>query len=201
MIRLLLPLILIFLSGCSPETNVIKQNEISKDNAPIWSVSKNGLRIGISIPKNELNIEARNKVKLYFHNISEKPIRIYFLKGYYFRSFQSFFYLETNEKKNQFISPLSPPHGYVVDEKDFHLINPSKMISFESTVNISNRYREKFTNGSQLTWVYKNSITKWKGGLNTLNGPTKELFNGETIPYIWTGRTEVEIPVTIKKDL
>jgi len=75
------------------------------------------------------------------------------------------------------------------------------MISFESTVNISNRYREKFTNGSQLTWVYKNSITKWKGGLNTLNGPTKELFNGETIPYIWTGRTEVEIPVTIKKDL
>ena len=186
---LLFTFILIIFAGCSPQK--------SKVGKTIWSESNNGLKIGITILDNELSTETTNKVKLLFHNTSKNPIRIYFVLGDYFRSFQSYFYLKTHGKQGIFVTEDSPPHGYMVDEKDFHLIQPSKTIRFEDQIYIPKKDKKYFSNGSTLNWIYENDITKWEGGLTTLDGPTKELFNGKRIPYIWTGRLELDIPVKI----
>jgi len=50
-----------------------------------------------------------------------------------------------------------------------------------------------------LEWVYENKISKWGGGIATLNGPTQELFGGKEIPYIWKGKIETKISLEIVK--
>lgn len=42
-----------------------------------------------------------------------------------------------------------------------------------------------------------NQITRWEGGVQTLDGPTKALFGGGDIPHIWTGRLVVETSWTL----
>ena len=38
----------------------------------------------------------------------------------------------------------------------------------------------------------KNMITPSKGGIQTLDGPTKNLFGGKDIPDLWRGKLEVK---------
>jgi hypothetical protein len=46
------------------------------------------------------------------------------------------------------------------------------------------------TNVKKVYWRYNNTLTSWKGNMETLDGKTKALFNGNKIPYIWTGNIE-----------
>jgi hypothetical protein len=44
-----------------------------------------------------------------------------------------------------------------------------------------------------VSWTYENTITRWAGGAQTLDGPTQALFDGGTIPGIWTGKLTVQL--------
>jgi hypothetical protein len=56
-----------------------------------------------------------------------------------------------------------------------------------------------FESGSRVSvrWTYENSIQRWQGGQMTLDGPTKSLFDGGDIPYIWTGKLQLETAWTV----
>ena len=49
-----------------------------------------------------------------------------------------------------------------------------------------------------MSWTYHNDIVRWEGGYQTLDGPTKTLFEGKDIPYIWTGKLSVEASWTLR---
>jgi len=157
-----------------------------------------GLKTCIRLKNQKIKLNKDFKFDLIFKNTSEHPIRIYLINTEFFRSFQSYFYLLFNGKF-KFLSNISPPHGYVVTENDFHIIDPKSEIIFEQTLLIDDSDIDKDRNKTYIKWVYKNKISKWEGGIKTLDGQTKQLFDGNEIPYIWQGKVESTIEVEIIK--
>ena len=155
-----------------------------------------GLKTCIQLKNRKIELNKDFKVNLIFKNNSEHPIRIYLINAEFFRSFQSYFYLLFNGKA-KFISNISPPHGYVVTENDFHLINSKSEMIFEQILSIDDADIENDLSDIYLEWTYTNKISKWEGNIKTLDGPTKELFDGKEIPYIWQGKVESKITVKI----
>lgn len=84
------------------------------------------------------------------------------------------------------MQPAPQPHGYVVSEEDFPLIEPQATRTFSQSLYLHDR---EFERGERyiVEWTYKNEVETWEGGVNTLDGPTQQLFGGERIPHIWTG--------------
>jgi len=157
-----------------------------------------GLKTCIRIANQKIKLDEEFEVDLIFRNTSKHPIRIYLIDNDFFRSFQSYFYLLDNGK-HKFLTEISPPHGYVVTEKDFHLIEPNCEIHFEQTLSIASAGIETKLHKAHLKWIYENKISKWEGGIQTLDGPTKKIFNGKKIPHIWRGKVDVTIEIEIIK--
>jgi hypothetical protein len=83
----------------------------------------------------------------------------------------------------------------VVTEKDFHLLEPGEERRFTQTL----ATRSLPAGQNTVRWTYENKITRWAGGEKTLDGPTKKLFDGEEIPWIWTGRIAVEGSLDLRR--
>ncbi len=126
------------------------------------------------------------EVKVRFENISDRPVRVYFIENPIFNSFQSAFTVVHKDGTKSFIAEEPQPHGYVVTESDFHLIAPCHSKTFKQK--IGNVTLGSGSNPAGIEWEYSNTITKWEGGIETLDGKTEALFGGKEIPYIWTGR-------------
>jgi len=162
------------------------------------SDEKLGLKICIRLKDKKIKLNEDIELSLVFKNISKYPLRIYLVETEFFRSFQSYFYLLFNGKSKH-ISNISPPHGYIVTEEDFHLIDSNSEIVFKHTFSIDETKIETDSNEIYLNWVYENIISKWEGGITTLDGPTKKLFGGKEIPYIWKGKLESMMALEIAK--
>lgn len=155
-----------------------------------------GLKTCIRLKNQKIELNKDFEIELIFKNISNYPIRIYLVKTEFFRSFQSYFYLLFNEKY-KLITDISPPHGYIVTDNDFHMIDSKSELIFKQTLSIDNSDIENQLSDIQLIWFYENKISKWEGGIKTLDGPTKKLFGGKKIPYIWQGKIVSTIPIKI----
>lgn len=162
------------------------------------SEENSGLITCIRLENQKIELNKEFEIDLVFKNVSNKPIRIYLINNEFFRSFQSYFYLLYNGK-SKMLSNISPPHGYVVTESDFHIIYSNSEVIFEQTLLIDEVGLENDINNFYLKWIYVNKISRWEGGIETLDGPTKRLFNGKEIPYIWQGEIESTIAIEIVK--
>ncbi|MFA6431272.1 MAG: hypothetical protein WCV91_02675 [Candidatus Margulisiibacteriota bacterium] len=174
----------IFALGGAPQIKTIQVE-------PPWNPPVNNLSCYFESPS-ELKAGENNQITLNFKNYGHEPIRIYFVNGEMFRYGISTLYLRGEGKNGLFvIQPEPRPHGYVVTEKDFNLIDPGKEVSF-----VQNFYFQKVDGTKEefadLTWVYKNFIKAWPGGKITLDGTTESLFGGGDIPNIWTGEIKCQ---------
>jgi hypothetical protein len=144
---------------------------------------------------------------LHFRNVSQAPIRIYLPRDEHFRAGASFLAFRAGPKA--FFEPEPQPHGMVVEEDDFPLVAPGEDKTFEQSftldpippgVGAATARRPGFENGKavQVSWTYRNEIVRWAGGAQTLDGPSKTLFEGKDIPYIWTGELSVDASWSIR---
>lgn len=179
-------------------------------SAPTTSswVQANGLEVQLELPKNPVSGVSGDRPRpveatLRFRNASPQPLRFYLIVSEPFRSFQS--RLAVFGEGGGGLITLQPeprPHGYVVTEKDFHLLGPGEEKTFTQSLYVAHvapggRSVERMKGFEQggafrVRWTYENSITEWKGGAATLDGPTQSLFGGGPIPHIWTGKVEAE---------
>jgi hypothetical protein len=138
------------------------------------------------IAKNENSIE----VDLVFENVSEKPLRIYYIDDPLFSRTQNSFYVKDKRGKNHFeIDDAPPPHGYMLSEKNFYLIASKDKKIFRQKILL------QVKNSVSLQWIYRNQLTSMEGGIETLDGQNKAFFNGDRIPYIWTGMIKNSIKI------
>jgi len=163
----------IILSSCQPKT------------------TSTPLEIKLETPSTA-KINEEINAKLIFKNNSEDQIRIHFINYEPFR-FNSQITVLKKEDKSPINPPfIAPPHGYIISEKDFYMVEPGKEISFNQKIKIQQE------GNFILRWNYENKRTKWEGGIETLDGITKPLFEGKEVKYLWTGKliTENEITLT-----
>jgi len=145
----------------------------------------NALKISMELKE---RTEDTLSVNLIFKNVSQKPLRIYYIDDPLFSRTQNSFYLIDKHGKRYFeLEEGPPPHGYVVSEKDFYLIEAKHKKQFGTRVAVPVK------DPLALEWVYSNQISSWRGGAQTLDGKTKILFGGREIPYIWSGSIEKRI--------
>ena len=152
-----------------------------------WSESENGLSTRLVLP-DPAAANTTVPAKLVFRNDTDEPIRIYLVTADPFRGHQSVFQIaETDSGKMVSFQPEPLAHGITIDEQDFPLIAPRSTVEFAQSLSL---HDSAFASGGAftVTWTYSNAINKWEGGRETLDGPTKELFEGKRIPHIWLGR-------------
>ncbi len=134
---------------------------------------------------------------LHFRNVSDAPVRIYLPRGEAFRA--AVLSLHLRSGKQLHVEPSPRPHGVVIDEPDFPLLAPGEERVFEQSFTLDpmqpgagtkTARRPGFEDGKEIevTLTYENEITRWAGGTETLDGPTRRLFDGKDIPHIWTGQ-------------
>jgi hypothetical protein len=162
------------------------------------SEENSGLITCIRLKNQKIELNKKFEIDLVFKNVSDNPIHIYLINNEFFRSFQSYFYL-LSAGQSKMLTDISPPHGYVVTESDFHIISSKSEIIFKQTLLIDEECLENDINNFYLQWIYVNKISRWKGGIETLDGPTRELFSGKEIPYIWLGKIESTIAIEFVK--
>lgn len=148
--------------------------------------------------------------RLHFRNLSREPLRFYLPQAEAFRAMISDVILKPAHGTALWV-PEPRPHGYVITEIDFPLLAPgeSRTVTQKFTLDpmlpgrgTTTRRRPGFEAGKQVsvTWVYQNKVTRWQGGLQTLDGPTRTLFEGKPIPHIWTGKLSTKLVWTVPKE-
>ena len=163
----------------------------------VWSKAVKGLQIRYDIPEGPHKIGDSISLNLHFKNVGNDEIRIYLIRSEAFRFGQSSLSLISIKDGKQITSQPPPrPHGIVIDEEDFHLIKANLESKFTQTLYL-NKSEIRTWGEFIVRWKYSNKITRWPGGKMTLDGPTKELFGGKDIPFIWTGKIEYEGKITI----
>lgn len=152
-----------------------------------WSQELDGLSIRVELPP--ASPGETIQAKLWFKNSGAQPRHVCLIRGDFFRGFQSKLSLP-----GQLRAP-SPPHGIVVTEKDFPEIAAGAEVSFSQSFAVP----KDTTVGEHLvTWEYSNKIDQWKGGAQTLDGPTLSLFGGGKIPGIWLGKLSTEATLLVR---
>lgn len=135
---------------------------------------------------------------MYFRNDSTAPLRIYLLRSEPFRYPQSTLTVRHpgSVPRPGASQPSPRPHGIVVREDDFHLIAPGAEQRFTQTVVLTKSETAK-GGPHEIEWSYQNEVEQWKGGVKTMDGPTKELFGGKRIPHIWLGKIDAVTRIEI----
>jgi hypothetical protein len=157
--------------------------QISKIEARKWSEEKAGLQVWLQVPERS-KADGPLELGLWFRNARKQKLRIYLVQGEPFRFGQSTLKVTDRQGKLLTLQPDPRPHGYVVTEKDFHLLEPGEERRFAQSLVTRSLPPGQHT----VRWTYENKITRWAGGAKTLDGLTKKLFAGKEIPWIWTGR-------------
>lgn len=143
---------------------------------------------------------------LRFRNLGGSPLRLYLPLGEGFRSGISTIFVTPEEGPPLFV-PEPRPHGYVVTEKDFALLEPEGTYVANQSFTLEafarggkgTARREGFEDGRtvQIHWTYRNEIRRWAGGARTWEGLTAPLFGGTDIPGIWIGELGVDLEWTV----
>lgn len=166
------------------------------------AVNAKGLEIWFEVlPDVKMDRIPMRTVMLHFKNVSSDPIRIYLPAAEAFRAGISTVVMSSGDAI--LAVPEPHPHGYKVTEVDFPLLAAGEEKAFEQPFSLdpmlpgpgtATARKAGFETGKsvKVRWRYGNSITRWKGGAATLDGPTNELFGGNDIPYIWTGDLSTE---------
>jgi hypothetical protein len=166
------------------------------------SATRDGLEISFSLTPEVRNERIPTRVfVLHFKNVSSHPLRVYMPNSEPFRASISTIYILAGNAS--LVVPEPHPHGYVVTEVDFPLLAPGEEKTYEQTFSLERlargsgtvTEREKgFEAGGHATvsWTYENEVTRWQGGIQTLDGLTKNLFGGKDIPGLWRGKLEVK---------
>ena len=100
-------------------------------NTSSWAQA-NGLEVKLELPGKPVSGVSGGRpspavAKLHFRNASQQPLRFYLIESEPFRSFQSrFAVFGQGEGALITMQPEPRPHGYVVTEKDFHLLGPGE---------------------------------------------------------------------------
>ena len=170
--------------GIPGKVPVMRCERCSQENA--------GLKICIRSTRERIPRDAPWDVGLVFKNTSDRPLRIYFVRNEVFRSFQSRFWILVRGKPVP-ITRVSPPHGYVVTEKDFHWVEAKSEILFHQALSLAEAGLEKDIETFTLQWAYENTLSRWEGGVQTLDGITKALFGGKEILSLWRGELEASM--------
>ncbi len=163
----------------------------AKSMAEPITAAKDALQTSISIVSQESSLADGFEVKMVFENVSNKPLRVYYIDSPIFNTFQSRHFLIDENGKKYYISEEPHPHGYVVSQKDFHLIPAYERKVFTQKFDVLNLTIKPY----RLNWIYENCIKRWEGGVRTLNGKTKSLFDDIDISYIWLGRIETTVEI------
>ncbi|MBN2493207.1 MAG: hypothetical protein JXR96_01345 [Deltaproteobacteria bacterium] len=186
---------LFFLIACKQTGEVEKMKKTDERLSALasdWSPAVSGLSIRLELPAGPLASGQQVETRLHFRNASQEPVRIYLLASEPFRGIQSMLRIRGAAKGPSF-QPPPRPHGYKVTAKDFHLLAPGEQRSFGQTL----RLPESATGKLAVEWTYRNEVRAWSGGIQTLDGPTEALFDGEEIPHIWTGELRVSLPIEV----
>ena len=141
-----------------------------------------GLAIALEVPDSARAGDTAT-ARLHLRNTTGSPVRVYFLAPEFFRSFQSSLYVRDASGKLAGVPEVSPPHGYLPKESDFPLLAAGETKTFTQS------FKVPAAPGTYtVEWTYSNTVTEWKGGAQTLDGPMPTLLGGGPIPYIWTGK-------------
>lgn len=128
---------------------------------------------------------------LCFRNVSQGPLRFLLPRPAFFRGTKSWLALEQGPAR--VIEPESPPHGYHLDERDFHLLEPGQGVAFWQRIHLAGLVASR---PIDVQWTCENSARRWEGGVETLDGPTSPLFGGEDVPFLWLGRLSTRLTWT-----
>jgi hypothetical protein len=193
-----------------------KRSSVPMTDAPTTSswAHASGLEVQLEMPAKPVSGVSGDRplpvaTTLRFRNASSQPLRFYLIESEPFRSFQSrLAVFEPGGGDFLTMQPEPRPHGYVVTEKDFHLLAPGEAKTFKQSLYVARVAPggrsvvplTGFERGGtfRVRWTYQNSVTQWKGGAMTLDGTTKQLFGGGPIPHIWTGKVETEAMLHVK---
>lgn len=158
-----------------------------------WSEVVDGLQIRAEVPGGPHHAGDELEIKLHFRTSGSSPRRIYLLQSESFRAMQSTFWFDQKGGPSN-IQPEPRPHGIVVGEQDFPQLPAKGERSFTQTLRLP---RELGPGKLDVEWTYENTIDRWQGGVQTLDGPTQALFGGERIPGIWLGKLSVRFEVRV----
>ena len=162
-------------------------------NLSDWVDAGGGLSLRLELPAGPYHIGDRLTARLHLRNDGATPLRVYMLGAEAFRAQQSDFQLFAADGRVLDRQPDLRPHGVVVTEADFPEVGPGTTRIVEQTLELSPGVLDGQAGVLRLRWRYANSITAWKGGAQTLDGPTRSLFGGGPIPGIWRGQATVEL--------
>ncbi|MCX4241814.1 hypothetical protein [Paraliomyxa miuraensis] len=154
------------------------------------------LRIDAEIPPQGIEPGASVVVSLRFLNLDVRARKLFFIRAEPFRFGQSTLTLDRGGSGPPIVSPPPRPHGYVVTEADFHDIAPRSRLAFSQALRVP---ADLLPGTYGVRWVYENEITQWKGGVNTLDGPSEVLFDGKPIEGIWVGSLEDRFSITVRR--
>jgi hypothetical protein len=190
------------LGAChSPAGGASREASEAAAAAQSTSAAADGLEISFEIrPGTRDERVPLREVVLRFRNVSTQPVRFYLPRGEAFRSGISALWFQAGE--HRFVEPEPEPHGVVIEEEDFPLLDPGEERTFTQSFTLDpippgpstrTQRRPGFEDGEtvQVTWAYANDIVRWPAGQPTLDGPTQTLFGGGDIPFIWTGKLVV----------
>lgn len=179
-----------------------------KHTQPLAAASDSRLQVQLEIT-DEVKMDRipMRTARLHFRNLTAEPLRIYLPTPDAFRWGISGIVMRAPSGTTLLI-PEPRPHGYVVTENDFPLLAPGEKKTFTQTFSLdpmkpgagtATERLPGFEAGAKvaLRWTYENSIRRWEAGVQTLDGPTKALFDGGDIPHIWTGKLSVETSWTV----
>jgi hypothetical protein len=184
------PAIVALLAGCAAAT--VACTDAATQPAPV-----NGVQFAITREASSVPPGRDIVFTLRFSNQSDRPVRIYLVRNERFRFGQSNFAVHRAADGTPVATQPAPQaHGYIVSEEDFHLIAPGETFSDRQTLEVSS---ERLEAGEAyiVTWAYENRITRWPGGVRTVDGPTKPLFDGKEIPFVWVGKVQVETRIQL----
>jgi hypothetical protein len=190
----LVALVLVACSSTADSTRPSNREHDVRDSS--FSSPVSGLAIALEIPPSARAGDSQT-ARLHLRNTTTVPLRVYFLEPDVFRSFQSNLLVRDASGKVVGASEPSPPHGYLPRESDFPLLAPGETKTFTQSLPLD---ASGLAAGGRfdVEWTYSNSVTEWKGGAQTLDGPTQPLFGGGPIPHIWTGRVSISAPIALE---
>lgn len=190
----------------APPEAAMSAKEIDTSGLAVAGDSRLQIQIEITDEVKMERIPMRT-ARLHFKNLTQQPLRIYLPAPDAFRWGISSIVMKPSNGPPLLV-PTPRPHGYVISEKDFHLLAPGESRVFTQSFSLDPMQRGAGTATARLPgfeagakvavrWTYENASRRWAGGVQTLDGPTRTLFDGGDIPHIWTGKLNVETQWTV----
>lgn len=173
--------------------------EATGPTAPKWVDAGGGLAVRLEPPAAPVAVGDSVELRLHFRNDGRAPLRVYLVQSEVFRALQSDVQVFAADGEFLDAQPEPHPHGYVVSERDFPAIAPGETQVHSQTLRLTGSRFAGQTGPLRLRWTYRNSIDAWKGGVQTLDGPTRTLFGGGPIPGIWRGEVVVEASLPLAR--